>query len=689
MILSEKRESAERIARALDERGRPKSYREQGVPYFEAIHQGQILRVVPAIGHLYTIAPKEKSYGYPVLDVEWVPAHRFNKYSTHTKRWIEAIGKISQGALAFVSATDYDVEGEVIGYTVLRFACGGKEKEAKRMIFSTLTEAELQKALQNLSPTINFRLAEAGETRHIVDFLWGINISRALTLSLRNSRKGFTNLSAGRVQGPTLGFVVEREREINSFVPTPYWKISAALQAEGQTYKVEYLKPRVETLKEAQRVLERCQSKEGVVKGIASRTYEGSPPPPFNLENLQSEAYRIFRYTPSQTLRMAEALYLAALISYPRTSSEKIPPTVNCEEILASLGQSNDYRDLISDLLRHRPLRPNQGKGEDPAHPAIFPTGSLPESKLDGRCARLLDLVVRRFLSTFAPPAVLESVRITFDLNGELFFLTGRRILKEGWLRLYTPYARKEEDATPALREGQPVHFREVICNETFTTPPPRFNPGSLLRTMEEHELGTKATRAEIIDTLARRGYVLGEQMTATELGLGVYETLYKYCPILVSVEFTRDLERKMEAIQNGEGCKEEVIDEASSRLNVVLGEFKAKEAEIAESLSRALHTYDSPKRTIGPCPICRKGQLQIIHSKRTGKRFAGCSNYRDGVCAAAFPLPQPPYKIWTTSKPCGTCGWPTVMVRSPRRRRPWNLCLNPSCSSKMSRKQL
>jgi DNA topoisomerase-1 len=684
LILSEKRETAERIAGALDEGGRPKSYREQGIPYFEAIHRGQTLRIVPAIGHLYTVAPREKGYSYPVLEVEWVPAYRFSRRLGHTRRWIEAIEKISRGASAFISATDYDVEGEVIGYTVLRFACGGKEKEAKRMIFSTLTKGELQKAFQNLAPTIDFRLAEAGETRHVIDFLWGINVSRALTLSLRNNGKGFTKLSAGRVQGPTLGFVVEREREINSFVPTPYWRISALLEVEGRTYRVEYLRPRIATLKEAQKIMECCLSKEGVVKSIASKTYEEHPPPPFNLENLQAESYRIFKHPPSGTLRLAEGLYLEALISYPRTSSEKIPPTVNCEEIIKSLGQSREYQDLTSELLEHRPLHLNQGKGHDPAHPAIYPTGNRPEATLDRQEARLLDLIVRRFLSAFAPAAVSENVRITFDLNGETFFLTGRRTLKEGWLRFYSPYARREENPAPALREGELVRFKEVICIETYTAPPPRFNPASLLQTMEERELGTKATRAGIIDTLGARGYISGERMTATELGLGVYETLHEYCPVLVSVEFTRDLEQKMEAIQRGEGHKQEVIDEALSRLTEVLDGFKANEAAIAGSLSRALSASDSPKRTIGPCPVCRRGRLQIIHSRRTGKRFAGCTNYKDG-CTAAFPLPQPPYKIWTTKKSCRACGWPTMTVKSPARR-PWSLCLNPDCPTKTSR---
>lgn len=596
LVLSEKRETAERIAKALDENERPRNYWEHGVPYFEAINQGQTLRIVPAIGHLYTIAPKKRGYRYPVLDVRWVPAYRFNKRLAHTKKWIKAIEKLSQGASNFILATDHDVEGEVIGYTILHFACKGKEKQAKRMVFSTLTKTELQKAFRNLSPTIDFKLAEAGETRHIIDFLWGINISRALTLSLRRAGKGFTKLSAGRVQGPTLRFITEREKEINSFVPTPYWRISATFEVDGQIYEAEYTNPRIETNNEAQKIIEHCHLKEGVVKNISSRIYEKPSPPPFNLENLQSESYRIFRYSPSQTLRIAETLYLGALISYPRTSSEKLPPTLNSEEILISLSQSEQYKGLVSELLGTRPLRPKQGRREDPAHPAIYPTGNRSESVLNNKNARLLDLVIHRFLSIFAPPAVNENVHITIDLNGELFLLTGRRILKEGWLRFYGHYGRREEKPVPVLNEGQRIQFKEIACTETFTSPPPRFNSASLLKEMEKQELGTKATRANIIDTLNNRGYVSGERIVPTDLGLGVHEALHRYCPTLVTVEFTRELERKLEAIKKGQSNKQQVVDEASLQLTKILQLFKVNEEAIALILSETLQASNSLK---------------------------------------------------------------------------------------------
>ncbi|MCJ7760743.1 DNA topoisomerase, partial [Candidatus Bathyarchaeota archaeon] len=409
---------------------------------------------------------------------------------------------------------------------------------------------------------------------------------------------------------------------------------------------------------------------------------------PFNLENLQTESYQLFRNSPSQTLRMAETLYLGAMISYPRTSSEKLPSTLDFVDIITSIGRSSKYSELTKELLKNRPLKPRGGRGEDPAHPAIYPTGSKPETLLGFKEAKLLDLVTRRFLSSFAPPAAIENTLVILDLNKGIFHLTGRRILNQGWMKFYSPYVKTEETIIPSFKEGQKVVFKEVTHIETLTAPPPRYNVGSLLRKMDEYGLGTKATRAGIIDTLGYRRYVSGECFKATELGLAVHDTLSKFCPVLVSADFTRRLENKMEAIRTGETNKKEVVSEAVASLSSIMTDLNKNEYAIGESLSVALRASNSRMRTIGSCPICKKGHLQIIRSRRTGKIFAGCSNYEEGSCRAAFPLPQPPYRIWTTRRLCKACSWPTVTVRSPRGGRPWSLCLNPDCITKEGRKK-
>jgi DNA topoisomerase-1 len=291
--------------------------------------------------------------------------------------------------------------------------------------------------------------------------------------------------------------------------------------------------------------------------------------------------------------------------------------------------------------------------------------------------------LTRRFLSSFAPPAIIENTRVTLNLSKEIFYLTGKRILNQGWLKFYSPYVKSEETIIPSFREGQKVVFKEVTHVEMLTSPPPRYNAGSLLRKMDEYGLGTKATRASIIDTLGHRRYVSGEYFEATDLGLAVHDTLSKFCPVLISADFTRRLEDKMDAIRTGKTNKKEVISEAVVSLSSIMADLNKNEYAIGESLSVALRASNSGMRTIGSCPICKKGHLQIIRSRRTGKIFAGCSNYEEGECRATFPLPQPPYRILTTRRLCKTCGWPTVTVLSPRRGRPWGLCLNPDCPTK------
>ncbi|MFH0896762.1 MAG: DNA topoisomerase I [Candidatus Bathyarchaeota archaeon] len=686
LIISEKREAAERIARALDDNGSPSRLEEQGIPYFEAYHNSKKLLIVPAIGHLYTIAPEGKSgFHYPVLNVKWTAAFLFNKKLAYTKRWINVFSKLSEEASSLISGTDCDIEGEVIGYTILKYACGGREDKAKRMVFSTLTTDELRSSYRNASQGINFKLAEAGETRHIVDFLWGINLSRALTLAVKNSGRGYTSLSTGRVQAPTLKFLVEREKEIKSFEPVLYWKIHTKVKIGEHLLDVEYERSRINNEIDAKNIVEKCSRQKGSISDIAVRTSRNGPPVPFDLGSLQAESYRLFGYNPSLTLRVAERLYLEALISYPRTSSQKIPPTIKYREVLSSLGRANEYRVLIEKLLANKKLRPNEGDKQDPAHPAIYPTGNLPEDHLDPISRRIFDLVVRRFMAVFGNPAVRESIRVSIMVNGETFYLEGVRTMDEGWLEFYRPFVRSEEVILPSLSVGREVLFSDVHCVKEYTSPPPRYNPSSLLKLMEEQNIGTKATRAEIIDTLYKRGYAVDERMAVTELGFKVVETLEKYCQRMMSIEFTRTLEERMEKIESGVEREGNVIEDSVNELRTILTEFKANEEQIGLELSDAVKKVQMEKIVIGQCPICKTGNLLVLSSRKTGKRFAGCTNFSKGLCSAAFPLPQPPYRIKLLRKICKTCSWPLIAVSS-KGRRLWNLCLNSNCPTKKSR---
>jgi DNA topoisomerase-1 len=681
LIITEKPDAANRIASALDATGKAKKIVDSGVPYYMAKRAEDIV-VVPALGHLYTVASEKKGRGkYPVFNYQWVPLYLAERGARRTRIWLETITKLANGADTFVDACDYDIEGSIIGYCILRYACSNKENTSKRMKYSTLTKEEIEKSYMEALPRLDFALIEAGLTRHEVDWLYGVNLSRALTTAAKNWSGKYATLSTGRVQGPTLKFIATRERSIKCFVPTPYWSIKATVLIGDSVFEAEYEKKVIEIKEEAAAVVNACQGKNGEIEEIEAKNFQQMPPLPFDMGSLQSEAYRLFRYTPMRTSKIAQRLYLDALISYPRTSSQKLPPAIGYETILKKLGKTREYHALAAELLAKPELKPNEGKMEDPAHPAIYPTGNLPERVLDSAEKNIWNLVVRRFMATFGEPAAQQTVKVTINIEGHGFYLGGRQVLEEGWLRFYKPYIRSEGTSLPPMEKGQIASVERVILEDKFTKPLPRYNPSSLLRKMEKEEIGTKATRAGIIQTLYDRKYINEERIVVTDLGFKVIDVLKKYCPTVVSLELTRKLEEKMNEIQQKKETKEKVLLSAIEILKPATEKLKEKERVIGAQLSQALKESKLEENIIGACPTCQNGKLVILYSRKTGKRFVGCTNYFEGKCKTAFPLPQRG-SVKPTGNVCKSCSWPTVRVWM-RGKRPWNLCLNSECPTK------
>jgi len=686
LIVTEKPDAAQRIAEALDRKGKPKKVEEKSVPYFVA-DRDQPLVVAPALGHLYTVVHERgrRNY-YPVFNFRWAPRHLAEKGAKHIRTWIEVFSKLATNAIGFIDACDYDIEGSLIGYSILKYACKGNDSVAKRMKYSTLTKAELEKAYDEPLPKLDYALIEAGRTRHEVDWLYGVNISRALTLAANRWSGKYATLSTGRVQGPTLKFLVARERAIHTFVPTPYWSLLTQVEIHGKTYELEYEKKNIEKKTEADAIIEECKGKTGKIEKIEEKKFQLSPPIPFDLGALQREAYSLFGYTPRRTGNIAERLYLEALISYPRTSSQKLPAAINYKAILNGLSRARNYSPLTSEILRLKELKPREGSKEDPAHPAVYPTGNLPERALDESERRIWDLIVRRFMAVFGEPAYKRSVKATINIDGHHFHLRGRRILKEGWMRFYRPFIRSEEVSLPPIKEGETIQLKQITREDKFTKPPPRYNPSSLLRRMEEEGLGTKATRADIIETLYNRKYITEERIVVTDLGFDIIEVLRKHAPNVISVKLTRQLEQRMEKIQSNDGKRENVLYEAVNQLQPVLEKLKQSESTIGEALSNAVKRARMQERIVGNCPTCGTGKLMILYSRKTRKRFIGCTNYFKNSCQTSFPLPQRG-TVKPMGRPCKGCGWPMIFARL-KGRRPWMLCFNPSCPAKAERRK-
>ncbi len=545
--------------------------------------------VVSALGHLYALTQAAGGWTYPVYEMKWVPASQANRANTRVNAYIDTISALSKGVDQFVSACDYDQEGSLIAYNVLRYAVGEHSlAKSRRMLYSTLTRRDLAESWENMEPTLDYPVIAAGKTRHEVDWLFGINLSRALTLSVRKASGAKKTLSIGRVQGPTLSFVKEREAAIRGYVPLPYWKVYAETTVSGETIPLEYGKKRLEREVNARELASECRGRDGKVVDVNKRSERLLPPPPFNLGDLQREAYRMFKMSPTATLKTAEKLYLGTYISYPRTNSQRLPPTLDLKGILEQLSEQRAYSKLIEELLKNRSLRPRQGKKDDPAHPAIHPTGAKPR-RLKEDEAKIYDLIVKRFLSCLGRPAVREKIDAEVDVNGHSFYMRGVKTTKKGWLEAYEPYVEDKETALPKVEPGMVIPVTKFSTRRRYTKPPKRYNPSSLLRHMESREIGTKATRANIVDTLYRRGYIKGKRITATDLGLRIAETLEEYCPSILSVELTRELEEYLEGIQVGERSPEAVVEGVKEALGPILSQFKEREGEIGAAIAEAV----------------------------------------------------------------------------------------------------
>jgi len=682
LIIAEKPSVAGKIANAI---GRAQKKNRAGVAYYEVETPEGKAYVASAVGHVYSLQEihnKKWNLEYPVFDIQWVPIYDVEKGASYTKGYIESIKELAKGVDSFVNACDYDVEGSVIGYNVLVNACGvdPEKDDVKRMHFSTVTAPDLAHAYKNTEP-FDYGQTEAGITRHVLDWYYGINLSRALISALRSSHaRGM--LSIGRVQGPSLKLIVDKERDIRAFVPTPFWVISA-LAHKDRDFDLIHTKEKFQKEEEVKAAFDKVKDqKTGKVKSVERKKYKQPPPNPFDLTSLQIEAHRHHRIPPKQTLEIGQKLYEGSYISYPRTSSQQLPPAIGYKKILDKLSQQDEYKEGAAQLLNKASLRPNNGKKTDSAHPAIYPTGEVPKGIQD-RERKVYDLIVRRFLATFGEWAVRESMKAIVDINTEPFKAEGKRTVEKNWHNLYGKYAKFDEIILPDLKEGEEVTIKRTQLDKKMTQPPKRYTEASIISELEKRNLGTKATRANIIDTLYRRNYILGKSLEATDLGIKTVETLESHSPEILDEELTRTFEEEMEEVKTGKKTGEEIETKNRHVLLKVLEKFKREEKEIGEELRGALFKAQEEKAesdALGKCPVCKDGLLVIRRNPKTKKRFLGCSNYPK--CTETQPLPQRG-TVKPAKKDCPTCGYPMANVWSKGKKTPWVICTNINCPSK------
>ena len=587
---------------------------------------------------------------------------------------VAALRRLARNASRVVIATDYDREGELIGkeaYELVREV--NEDAPIDRVRFSSITENEVQSAFAE-PDDLDFDLAAAGEARQTIDLTWGAALTRFLSLSARQLGDDF--ISVGRVQGPTLKLIVDREREIQAFDSESYWELYGELCKEtGDPFEASYFylndagneADRVWDETVANAVTEALAAADGAtVDDVNRRTQTDDPPAPFNTTQYIRAAGSI-GYAAQRAMSIAEDLYTAGYVTYPRTDNTVYPDDLDPRELLESLGESSAFAEDAAALLEREEIEPTEGDEETTDHPPIHPTGELPPaSELSDDEWKVYELIVRHFMATCAEPATWERLKVVALANGEAtdalaaaaldpvsalrdpdaaegtpelaadgglrLKANGKRLLEAGYHDVY-PYRSSDERIVPDVDVGETLTLGERRTEAKETQPPRRYGQSRLIEEMESRGVGTKATRHRTLEKLYDRGYIEGDPPRPTRLAEAVVEAAEEFADHVVSEEMTAQLERDMEAISAGEKEYEEVTAASRELLERVFEDLTDSREAIGDHLQKSLKA----DKTLGPCPDC--GEDLLVRKSRYGSYFVGCDGYPD--CEFTLPLPS------------------------------------------------
>jgi len=552
-----------------------------------------------------------------------------------------------------INACDAGREGELIFaylYEVYLEARGAKPKPVERLWISSMTRQAISEGFEHLRPGEQMSSLEAAaRSRSEADWMVGMNATRAATIRGRAWVGGVVSL--GRVQTPTLAMIVGREREIQAFVSEPYWLVHANFDLGYEGLWFEGDETRILNGERAQSIADKVAGAEGVVASVERKEASERSPLLYDLTTLQRDANRRFSFSAQRTLRAAQSLYESKkAITYPRTSSRYVSGDMVSllKPTAATLEPIHEYAEAARFVLRLESLPlgrvVNDAKIGD--HHAIIPTNvehDVESFSDDER--RIFDLVARRFLAVFHPPARYAKTTIVTEVEEEKFRTRGKTTLEVGWRAVYGQGAGgngRSGDATdedgeggelPALSEGQKVLCKSAESEAKETKPPPRYNEGTLLMAMEtagkliddeelreamkESGLGTPATRAETIETLIRREYIerAGKELQPTPKGLQVITMLEEHP--LTSAELTGAWEKRLGDIEHGSGDRAAFMDE--------IERFTRETVEKIAALDREKLR---PERVeLGLCPRCGAESGEII---RENSRAYGCTSWKN-----------------------------------------------------------
>ncbi len=631
LIVTEKDNAARRIAEILSD-GSASTERRNGVN----VYRWGDKRCVGLSGHVVGVDfPPEYADWRDVQPVELVDA---DIVKTPTQENIvRTLKELARRADRATIATDYDREGELIGKEAYELIREETDIPIDRVRFSSITENEVTDAFEN-PDQLDFDLAAAGEARQIIDLLWGAALTRFLSLSAGQLGDDF--ISVGRVQSPTLKLIVDREREIQAFDPDDYWELFADLIKDETAFEAQYFtredgkeKERVWDETEATEAFEQLQgARDAIVESVRRRTRIDEPPEPFNTTQYISAASSL-GLSAQKAMSVAEELYTAGYITYPRTDNTVYPDDLDPEALLDSFTGHYLFADDADALLEAEEIEPTEGDEETTDHPPIHPTGEIPDREdLSDDEWEIYELVVRHFFATVAEAAEWEHLKVVADANGCLLKANGKRLVEAGYHEVY-PYHSTAENHVPDVEEGELLGIEDARIEAKQTQPPRRRGQSRLIEEMSDLGIGTKSTRHNTLQKLYDRGYIESDPPRPTKLAMAVVEAAEKFADRIIDEGMTAQLEADMQAIVDGEKDFEDVTDESREMLETIFEELHDSRTEIGEHLRESMKA----DRTLGPCPEC--GESLLVRRSRQGSYFVGCDGFPE--CRYTLPLPN------------------------------------------------
>lgn len=542
------------------------------------------------------------------------------------KKIVALMQKHAKKADRITIATDYDTEGELIGMEAYELVRAVNQKATvDRARFSAITKEEITKAIAD-AKEIDFNLAAAGETRQVIDLVWGASLTRFLSIA---AHRGSDNiLSVGRVQSPTLAMIVDREKEIEAFVPEKYWMLSLTAKVAGEEIAARHVHGRFTVKAEADAAFAGTRDPV-IVREVITGKKNDKAPTPLDTTALIVGAGRL-GLSAASAMSKAEDLYMRGFISYPRTDNTAYPKSLNIRQHLKMFAGGEFERDA-NYVLTHMRAAPTRGKKETTDHPPIYPTSKGTREEIgDEATWKLYEFIVRRFFATLSPDAEWKTLKVNLTADKEPYTITGGRLLVPGWRAVY-PYSKAEETVLPEFSVGERLELVDKNCEEKETQPPARYSQSRLIQRMEELGLGTKSTRHEVISKLIGRKYIEGNPMKPTVVGRAVTESLEKFADTITEPTMTKTLEESMEDIAAGKKTMNAVLTESRTMLSSIFDDLEANK----EAIGQDIMDRTREEQTVGQCPICG-APLRI---RRVGtSQFIGCSSYPDCTFNTSLP---------------------------------------------------